>query len=82
MPLQTSIKPLVSEEVACELLSLSLDDLLWLTATEQLSPLFIRGRRLFEVARLMSSFRSTNLCNRGQPMSKTTENHAAFKAFA
>jgi hypothetical protein len=50
--LQTSIKLLVSEEEACELLSLSLDDLLWLTATEQLSPLFIRGRRLFEVARL------------------------------
>jgi hypothetical protein len=52
MPLETSVKLLVSEAEACELLSLSPDDFLWLTATEQLSPLFIRGRTLFEVARL------------------------------
>ena len=51
-PLETSLKLLVTEEEACQLLSLSLDDLVWLTATEQLSPLLIRGRKLFEVSRL------------------------------
>lgn len=50
--METSVKLLVSEEEACELLSLSPDDLLWLTATEQLAPLFIRGRKLFELTRL------------------------------
>jgi hypothetical protein len=52
MPSETSVKLLVSEAEACELLSLSINELLWLTATEQLTPLFIRGRKLYEVARL------------------------------
>jgi hypothetical protein len=52
MPLGTSAKLLVSEAEACELLSLSSNDLLWLTATEQLTPFFIRGRKLYEVQRL------------------------------
>jgi hypothetical protein len=52
MPLGTSAKLLVSEAEACELLSLSINDLLWLTATEQLTPFFIRGHKLYEVQRL------------------------------
>jgi hypothetical protein len=52
MPLGTSARLLVSEAEACELLSLSSNDLLWLTATEQLTPFFIRGRKLYEVQRL------------------------------
>jgi hypothetical protein len=45
-------KLLVDEIEASQLLSIAATDLEWLVSTQQLSPIHIRGRRLFMVAQL------------------------------
>ena len=45
-------KLLVDDNEASELLSIPVTDLDWLASTQQLSPIHIRGRRLFMVAQL------------------------------
>ena len=45
-------KLLVDDAAAALALSLSPEDLEWLISTEQLAPIIIRGRRLFDAAQL------------------------------
>ncbi len=45
-------KLLVDDSEASELLSISTNDLEWLVSTQQLSPIQIRGRRLFQLSQL------------------------------
>jgi hypothetical protein len=46
------LKLLVDDDEASKLLSIPITDLDWLASTQQLSPIHIRGRRLFMVAQL------------------------------
>ena len=48
--MELSRKLLVDDDEACQILSISRDDLEWLISTQQLSPIRIRGHRLFDMA--------------------------------
>ena len=50
--METQRKLLVDDHEASQILSIPIIDLEWLVATEQLAPIQIRGRRLFEVLQL------------------------------
>jgi len=50
--MQTHSKLLVAEKEAIGMLSISESDLDWLVATQQLFPIYLRGRRLFELSQL------------------------------
>jgi hypothetical protein len=45
-------KLLVDDSEASQLLSIAATDLEWLVSTQQLSPILIRGRRLFQLSQL------------------------------
>ncbi|MDR5725964.1 MAG: hypothetical protein RB191_00690 [Terriglobia bacterium] len=50
MPIHSKL--LVDEREAKSILSISDTDLEWLVTTQQLFPVYLRGRRLFEIAQL------------------------------
>ena len=50
--MQTHSKLLVAEKEAIGMLSISEIDLDWLVTTQQLFPIYLRGRRLFELSQL------------------------------
>lgn len=50
--MKSTRKLLVGETETRSMLSISGEDLEWLVNTEQLSPILLRGRRLFDVSQL------------------------------
>jgi len=76
-----NLKLLVDDSEATSLLSIPAGDLEWLVNTQQLSPIQLRGRRLFLVAQieeLIQTYRTVQ--SRGQHAQRDTQQHSHHNA--